>query len=448
MIRPRAADVIRPRAALARGSRWGALALGLLGCVATSLPEGPAYRPSRHDYERFRAAHPQVIEPNVLPFMAHRVRTPDGGEALVFCRWPAERFPLAVAIESSPIPEALQHEFDPIPLRAFVAAVDAALRAWERELEGLVRFRRVRASEPADLRLRLVPGLGPAPESTVSVLGTAPLARACRVRGHGPRPGLLEVAFEVPEVVLYLADHYGLLPPDLVHRVALHEVGHALGMRGHSPVPADLMYPVARDSLSARRPSESDINSFVSLYALPNGTVYRRLEGGVAEPAAAAPPNRPPPGEPRLAPAPHVDARFGYELRVPEGWVRLETTRGMIAADGVIWDYGATFQVIVRGYPSLAEYLARHEAAHVGAGVVLARRRTQVAGRPALRLLVRDRQPGWIEEIHFLETGDGRVVVVIADSEAEAWPAYRPWFRATLASLEVRTYQDSGSPGR
>jgi len=425
---------VRRRALLA--SALAALALAACrGLGGADAP--PAYWPDRFGYYAFRKTHPDLVEPNYLPFMAHAVPLGGGrGHALVFCHWERERFPLPVYVEPPAIPEALQ-QFSPVAPGAYVAAVEAAFDGWERELEGLVRFRRVARAADAALRVRLQGEVAPAPEPSVSVLGRIRLGRACRVRG-APGEDRLEVEFQAEELRIYVADDHGLLNPDQVERVALHELGHALGMRGHSPVPVDLMFPTARDNPLLRGPSEEDVNSFVSLYSLPSGTIYVRLEPGSDAPRqerAAGPP----PGPPLLAAAPHVDARFGYELRIPEGWQRVESERGVIAADGLAWDYDATFQVIVRGYGALAEYLERYGAVHVGGGRVVERRPLEVDGRPAIRMLVVGRAGPMVEELTFIEVGDGRVLVVIADCPSRSYEAYRPWFAATLASLEIRS---------
>ncbi len=441
------------RARSARGCHavWGVVGL-VVACAGppNHLGSPVPTRHDRRDYLAFRANHPEIREPNYLPFLAHRLALAEGqGDALVLCRWSDERFPLPVHVTQPRIPVSLQDEFDPKPAALFVEAVEAALAIWERELEGLVRFRRVERARNAALTIRLLARVAPAPKSAVAVLGATRLGHACRLGRGG------EVEFEVPELLVYLADEHGLLNPGQVGRVALHEIGHALGMRGHSPVPADLMFAVARDLLAVHGLSEQDINSFVSLYRLPNGTV---LAPAIVAPAVLAPglgaadrlrpPPAPPEGEPELAAALYVDARYGYELRPPAGWMEIETPQGMIAVDGVSWDYDASFQILVRGYPTIQSYLDRYGGHYVGAGRVVERRDLEVAGRPALRLLVKDRVVGMVEELTFIETGDGRVVVVIADCPAPVYPAWRPWFRASLATLAIREFAASGADRR
>lgn len=69
-----------------------------------------------------------------------------------------------------------------------------------------------------------------------------------------------------------------------LHRTLLHEMGHALGIGGHSPNPEDIMYPwrdVKPGSLAAdwvlpsksRELTERDRETLRKLYAKPNGTV-------------------------------------------------------------------------------------------------------------------------------------------------------------------------------
>src|SRR4029450_10698144 len=98
------------------------------------------------------------------------------------------------------------------------------------------------------------------------------------------------------------------------------------------------------------------------------------------EPAGAVPL---PSGPPELELAPHVDARLGYEIQLPRGWTRLDTGQGVVAVDGTTWDYEASFQVIVRGFETVDEYLDRYGDWHLGKGRIAEARSAQGAGRPA-----------------------------------------------------------------
>ncbi|HKJ24155.1 MAG TPA: matrixin family metalloprotease [Myxococcota bacterium] len=435
-------------AALALGAALGALATP--ASAAAAVPDRRAtiawgdYQPDRRDYAAFRAAYPRTLEPNYLPFMVHRV--PLGGperDVMVFCHWAPDRFPLAVHIEPPVIPESLRNEFHPKPPEHYVTAVRAALETWERNLEGLVRFRYVATREEADVHVELRGEVGPEPESDVRVLGATPLGGACRVsRGDGsalaewdPDAERLVAEFEVPRFRVFVADETGLLEPDQVERLALHEIGHLLGMSHHSPIPGDLMYEVARDRPLGDVLSIEDVNSFVSLYRMPSGTVFvTAAQAGSAERTPA--PTGPAGDAPVLSVAPHVDARLGYQVRLPVSWTRIETAHGVIAVNGVTWDYDASFQVIVRRYPTIESYLERWAGAHLAGGRLVEEEAWVDGGRRRLRWVVRDRLPGVTEHLTFLETGDGRLAVVIADCASESYAAYRPWFEATVGTLE------------
>jgi hypothetical protein len=206
-------------------------------------------------------------------------------------------------------------------------------------------------------------------------------------------------------------------------------------MRSHSPIPADVMYEVVRDRVTVRELSHEDVNSFVSLYRLPNGTVYARVP-----PAGSAPPPPPaaPPGPPELALAPYVDARLGFELRPPAGWMRVPTAMGMVAVDGVTWDYTASFQIVVHRFPTLEAFMDRYGGHLLAHGRVLEQGFSTLHGRRAFAMRVEDRDGRFVEQMTFIETGDGRVFAVIADSPVELAEGYRPWFEAALAALEIR----------
>jgi predicted Zn-dependent protease len=435
--------------------------LAATGCGEKAETPQP-YHHNRWDYWLLRDRFPEILEPNYLPFMAYRVSpyravgasglarrlagwlglevSPDR-ELLVFCRWEESDFPLRVAIVAPELDEDAGHEFWSKSPAGYVAAVERALAIWERDLEGAVRFRRVEREAEAALVLRIVGEEAPSPEPTVQVLGRASLGDACRVVGGDPDSGRLEVRYNARELKIYVADQHGLLLPDQVERVALHEIGHAIGMRGHSPIPADLMYEVARDRLGPDGLGAEDVNSFLSLYALPNGTVYTSLvpsEGRAADPLAL------PEGPPRLALAPHVDAGRGFEIQTPMGWLRIATPFGVAAVNGVSWDYDASFQLIVRRYETIESYLERNAAAHFGVAVVTSVRDASVAGHRARRFTLARPNYGFAEEFVFIESGDGRVLISIAECPVESQAAYRPWFDAVLASLEI---QDGSTPG-
>jgi hypothetical protein len=429
----------------------GAAALLVAACASGDGSSALAYRHNRRDYEAFRSERPELLEPNYLPFMAAHVSPGSrlsraaralaarlglaagpAPDLLVFCRWPDDAFPLPVWIDPPELSAELVEERSRRRPEDYVAAVERALRLWESGLDGLVRFRRVAREQDARLALRLTGARGTLEDPEIQVLGSTPVGGACEVAGGEVVEGHLDVRFAVRELRIHVADEFGLLLPDQVEAVALHEIGHALGMRSHSPIPADLMYPVARDRPPRSELGTEDVNSFLSLYQLRNGTIYRALPRE-PEPAPAPPV---PSGPPALELAPHVDARLGYEIQLPRGWTHLDTGYGVVAVDGTTWDYEASIQVIVRAYDDIGEYLDRYGEWHLGRGRVVESREARIAGHPGrrYRLLVEDR----FEEVVLVEPGDERVVVVLWDYPAKASSAFRPWLEASLGSLELR----------
>jgi hypothetical protein len=426
--------------------RRALLVLALVACSRESGPDGTApWIPDRYDYAAFAEQWPQLHAPNYLPFMVHRTQDPDGdGELAFFCRWESAAMPIAVFVTPLEIPEELQDEFAPRDPAAYAAAVRNAFGVWERELEPLVRFRFPERAEDATLVVRPLGARAPVPEPERQVLGETPLADACRVRGKSGDSRRLDVAFEVRELRLYLADEFGLLPPSQVEMVALHEIGHALGMRGHSPIPADLMFEIARDRMQVSEGlSGQDANSFTSLYELPNGTVFGRVEPHPPKESAPADP-----GPPRLALAPFVDARRGFELRPPAGWTRVPTTHGMVAVDGTTWDYVASFQIVVHRYDRIEDYLERYAQYYGTRGRMGDFTELKVNGRRALQTELELFEAPRIEQVTLIEVGDGRVVAVVADAPREVFDAYRPWFSAALESLEITELPEEAWPGR
>ncbi len=414
------------------------------GAQSTGSAQGGGFEPSRRpffptrsDYAAFRetaaARGESVGEPNYLPFMAHRFEAPGVERDMVlFCRWPDHRQPIAVHIETPEVAPTLQDGGEYHQPESYVAAAEDAFATWENALEGVVRFERVDRPEDADLRLRLLGGRGPDHGGGTQVLGSTPILRACRVTGGDAAEGRLEVDFDVPWVEVYIADRDGLLEPRQVGGVALHEIGHALGMRSHSPIPAHLMFGETHgrpyDQLAP-----ADIESFKALYSIPNGTVYARVRKDAGIPPAPRPSARP-----ALDDDPLVDRTLGFSLRVPETWQTVREPQGVVLIDGVVWDYEASFAVTVRGYQSVEGYLEANRRRHIAGGVVQGVQTLEVAGREAQSMVVYRPRTRLVQRQIFLDTGDGRVLILTSEAPAESAQLFEPWFEAIRGSLELR----------
>ena len=418
--------------------RWlGWIGMILLGaCVSppeyTPLP----YSPSRSEYYDFRARFPELPEPNYLPFATFSTAAPDSeGDMRFFCRWSKQDFPLAVWVGAPQIDEEIQDEFHQRSPEDFMNAAEEALSLWESAMDDPFAFRRVSRPEDAKLSIELIGSIAPVEKSMHQVLGQASLSKACRVRGYDRAAQRFQVVLSVPTIRIFVADDNGLLEYDQVKRVALHEIGHGLGIRGHSPVPGDIMFEMARDRKLGYWISDQDANSLNALYQIPNGTIYHHLlPTDHFEVSGFVPPASP---GPQLALSPHVDSRLGFQVFPPANWLRMETAQGMLAIDGVTWDYSASFQVMVRPYPSIAAYLARHGSAHIGSSQIVSKEFFRWRERRALRLILEGVSGDFIEQLTLIESGDGRVFIIIADSKRSDYADYEPWFLKAQESLEI-----------
>jgi hypothetical protein len=405
--------------------RGAILILGLLWVLGCETDQ-PPYHPNRYDYWVFKGRAGRLYEPNYLPWITHQETLPDGQRARVVCRWPDRTFPLSYYLEPPVIPSGLQDEFNPTHPGEFVRAVERAFLTWAKSIGDPVRFVRVEDPARADVRVHLSAQTYEKPEGwgLGRVRGQSEL---CRVTGEGETLDRVAIEFSVPELYLYIVDPVGLLSPNQVYGVALHELGHVLGAsEDHSPLRGDLMYREFNDG-RVDVLSEHDLNTFRSLYGLPPGAIYARIDEPHSEPPSEI--RRRPP---RLGPG-VSDERNDFVMRFPQGWQVMQVQRGWIGVDGVTWDNDASIQVTaLRG--SLEEFYEQYRVFLQMHGKLVESEILELDGQRVARLV--SKREGGIEERRFIEWREGWVLRMLADCSERDYSLYRSWFQLVFLSID------------
>lgn len=183
---------------------------------------------------------------------------------------------LSIAVRAFPADDYFDHitvfsdgkitRFTQMPIRVYIAPTPIgvkgvetyvesfryAMHEWEAAADGRIQFQEVASTDNADIRVRWQrSGLTRIIDTT---LGRTELAR------------LSETDFEV-DVVLSLRESgsAALLSQEKMRTVCLHELGHAIGLWGHSPDSASVLFFAA----TAQRPTDQDKATLHRVYATP-----------------------------------------------------------------------------------------------------------------------------------------------------------------------------------
>lgn len=163
-------------------------------------------------------------------------------------RWSPERLPIDVYIEDgSGVPGYRPH---------FKAMIERAFDEWCDTSKGLLRWRQVSNPRMADVICTWTnnPTIR---TGSVEAGQTRTLVQQNRYTGEGKI---------VNAQISILTELMGRPFSDInMYKTCLHEVGHALGLQGHSDVASDIMYPTVNDRQTAQL-NQRDINTIARLY--------------------------------------------------------------------------------------------------------------------------------------------------------------------------------------
>lgn len=137
-------------------------------------------------------------------------------------RWPDSRMPISVYIEPGTSVPGYRPEFDDVLQHAF--------REWSTATDGKVKFDLVGKREGAEMTVTWTDDMH-APELQAEA-GKASIVQDSE-------------GIKSAEIQLLTVSPFkdGPVGSELLYNICLHEIGHALGLMGHSPYPDDIMYP-------------------------------------------------------------------------------------------------------------------------------------------------------------------------------------------------------------
>jgi tetratricopeptide (TPR) repeat protein len=161
-------------------------------------------------------------------------------------RWPASSMPIKVYINSSAGVPFYKNEYGEILRRAFTD--------WAKLSEGRVQFAFVRESADADIEC-------------IWTNNREHLADAAE--GGEARVSVIEKRIVHAKVTLLTVPLVAEIPltDNLIRSLCLHEIGHSLGLRGHSRNPDDIMFFSERKTDDFPELSKRDKNTLLRLYS-------------------------------------------------------------------------------------------------------------------------------------------------------------------------------------
>lgn len=165
-------------------------------------------------------------------------------------RWALSKMPLKVYIEQAPIGI---RNFQP----SFVNDVRRGMDVWCAVLGHQLTYELVSNKEQADIRVSWTNGLDTRGHNGDG--GTAYTAGLMIPRIRDERLEYMEVKIATFDI------HGKAQTSDVIYAVAIHELGHGLGLLGHSDNPGDIMYA---ENQHVTQPSARDMNTLRRLYTM------------------------------------------------------------------------------------------------------------------------------------------------------------------------------------
>ncbi len=165
-------------------------------------------------------------------------------------RWPLSRFPLRVHIASADALKSYRPEYE--------EAVRQSIDDWDKASHGKIGLKIVDSAADADITVNFVDDLH----------APALRAEAGKAQLHGNMEGV-----DNASVLLLTISPFPdqLMTKDFMRMIAVHEIGHALGLTGHSPYEEDVMFP----ALSNQRGITSrDVATLYKLYEIGGATAF------------------------------------------------------------------------------------------------------------------------------------------------------------------------------
>ena len=153
---------------------------------------------------------------------------------------------MPIRVHIAPVPMGIEG------VETYLESFRYAMREWEAAADGRIQFQEVEAIDNADIRVQWQrSGLT---QITDTALGKTELTR------------FSETDFEVGMVLaLRESGSAALLSPEKMRTVCVHELGHAIGLWGHSPDSASVLFFAA----TAQRPTDRDRATLLKVYAAP-----------------------------------------------------------------------------------------------------------------------------------------------------------------------------------